>query len=590
MVSCRWSLPPQGRDSCLDLAGRLGVSELTARVLVARGLSDAGEARRFLNPSLNDLLDPSLLADMEKAAGLIRTAIRAGRKIMLYGDYDVDGAASAAILVRFFTLLPYPVEVYLPERFREGYGLTRVAVAHILERRPDLLIAVDNGIGAREEIAELKRHGISVIVVDHHHADGGAVPDADAIINPKRPGDPYPDKDLCAATLAFKLAWALARGFSNSKKVGAAFREFLCGAVGMACLGTVADVAPLRGENRVVVSHGLKALGAAPCCGIEALMRVGRLDGRRPTARDVAFVLAPRLNAAGRMESPSDALELLLCDRPERARELALKLERLNRMRQKVEAEILEAARQTVLDEASVRGSLPPALVVGGEGWHRGVIGIVAARLCEEFDRPAVVVAFSDGVGHGSARSPEGFHLARMLAECAGDLLRSGGHSLAAGLTLRRDRFEAFRRNFEEAAIRRGAGSPGRARELPIDAIASLAELDRKAVDEMDSMAPFGEGNPKPVLAAMGLQVRSQLRFLRDGKSFSFYAMDEACRAARQAVAFRMADRADELAKAAASGPLDLAFQLSASNVTGEVELHLVDFRPSASAAGTVTA
>ncbi len=584
MASRRWRLPSRDPELVANLSGELGVSELTARVLAARGLRDSAEARRFLNPSLNDLFDPSLLTDMDIAVELIRAAVRAKLRIMLYGDYDVDGAASVAILVRFFALLPYPVEVYLPERFREGYGLTDLAVARILERRPDLLIAVDNGIGAREEIANLKRNGISVIVVDHHHAVG-PVPEADAVINPKRPDDPYPDKELCASTLAFKLAWGLARGFSNSKRVGASFREFLCRAVGMACLGTVADVAPLKGENRVVVSYGLKALEANPCCGIEALMKVSRLEGKRPTARDIAFVLAPRLNAAGRMESPTDALDLLLCDRPERARELALKLERLNRMRQKVEAEILENARRMVLEEASSLGCLPPAIVVGGEGWHRGVIGIVAARLCDEFDRPAVAISFSDGVGHGSARSPEDFHLADMLAECREHLINFGGHSMAAGLTLRRNRFDEFRRGFEEAAIRRGVGSRGPGgRELPIDAVVPLADLERKAVDEMESLAPFGEGNPKPVLAAMGLHVKSQVKFMRDGKSFSFYARDGDGRAARSVVAFRMADRAGDLAKTAASGPLDLAFQPAVSRATGEVEMHLVDFRPSPSA------
>jgi single-stranded-DNA-specific exonuclease len=580
--SYRWTFLSPRSDIAKLLAEELGISELTARIMAGRGLRSAEEARRFLRPQLGDLHDPSAMADMDKAVEKIREAVRAKRRILVYGDYDVDGVTSVAILVRFFSLLPYPVEVYLPERAREGYGLTGVAVANILQRRPDLLIAVDNGITAREEIAELRRNGISVVVVDHHLISG-PIPDADAVINPRRADDAYPEKELCAAALAFKLAWGLARSFSNSKKVGSQFREFLCRAVGLACLGTVADVVPLTGENRVIVSYGLRALKADPGCGIGALLDASRYRNGRLTVENVAFGLAPRLNAAGRMKGPGEALDLLLCDAPEKARELAVSLEKLNRERQKIEAAILEEARSRVAEEAGRTRRMPAAIVLGGEGWHSGVIGIVAARLCDEFRRPAVAVSFSDGIGRGSARSFGGFHVAEMFLECKDDVVKAGGHAFAGGLTLLRDRFDRFRQNFVAAAERRIAANPSILDpELHLDAAVELSDLNAKAVEEIESLAPFGEANPEPALAAFGLRIRSPLKFMRDGRSFSFYVKDGEEKTARRVVAFRMSGRAAELESAASSGPVDLAFRPAVSSFTGEVELHLLDFRPSA--------
>jgi len=583
----RWTIEPELDAESLRQAKALGqaleLSPAFARLLVRRGFADPAVTQAFLEARLDGLHDPMLLPDMPAAVARIARAVQEKQRIVLFGDYDVDGVTSTALLAGFFKLLGVQVDSLLPERDKGGYGLSAAALERIRARKPDLLITLDNGVSAHEPVAALRAAGIDCVIVDHHHVGPEGPPRALAVVNPKRADSDYPFKDLCGAGLAFKLAWAMAVDFSQSKKVSPEFRAFLMDALALAALGTLADVVPLQGENRILASQGIKALRRTATPGLRELLAVCQLaEAPELRARDVSFLLAPRINAAGRCGQAAEALELLTTTDAARARELAARLELLNRERQGIELEILESARAQAR-EALARPDAPRALVLASPDWHAGVIGIVASRIVEEFNRPAVLLAIdADGQARGSGRSIRGFHLAEAFAASGEHLLSHGGHAAAAGLSARAEAIAAFRGVFEAEAARRLTPDdlrPG----IRIETALPLQELSAALCRECERLEPCGMGNPQPMLAALGVQLAGQPKPMGTNEQhLSFLARQG--ETVLRTVGFGFGTHFNALCEAAERGPLDLAFRPNLNTFRGatSVELRLEAFRPAA--------
>ena len=481
---------------------------MIAQLLHNRGLDDVDAARAYLAPKLADLHDPELLGGAVEAAGRIARAVKAGKKIVLYGDYDVDGMTGVAILHRGLKMLGANVDYYIPHRMNEGYGLHEPALEAIAGNGGQLVVTVDCGITAVQSAKRAAELGLSLIITDHH-TPGDALPPADAVVHPTA-GGLYPNANLCGAGVAFKLAWQVCRDYGGAARVSEELKGFLLDATCMAALGTIADVVPLQGENRVLATFGLRGLPATRHPGLRALIAAAGLAESRIGAYDVGFLLGPRLNAAGRMGHAAEAAELLIRGEEIDAEAAARSLTALNAKRQRIEREIFEEAAEMVarrgLDRPDRR-----VIVLAKEGWHAGVIGIVAARLVRRFHRPAVVIALAGAAGAGSARSIEGYHIAGALAECGDCLMSHGGHAMAAGMKIDTKRVDEFAAALGAHAAEHISDDMLTAL-LRIDAEVTLAELALPMVRQIESMAPFGEGNPPAVLAIHDAAVRAPPR------------------------------------------------------------------------------
>ncbi len=485
-----WSFCPvhPRRDG---LVRELGLLPSTAQVLAVRGLGNPEAADRFLRAPLEALTPPSQLPGIPDAAALVWRTAREGRRITVYGDFDADGVCAVALLVRGLRALGLRVDSYVPHRLREGYGLNAEAVRALAESGTQLLVTVDCGVGALSEVALAKQMGMQVVVLDHHEPPP-VLPDADVVVDPKIPQRPYPFRGYCAAGLSWQLLAAL------RELAGAPATEDL---LELAAVGTVADVVPLVEDNRVVVRWGLKRLPHTPLVGLRALLQNAGLTGP-VSADDVAWRLAPRLNAAGRVDTAHTALRLLLTDDPQEAAQLASQLEGHNAHRQRLQDAALGQALAAVEED---RLADRPGIVVWGEGWHPGVVGLVAGRLREAFWRPAVALAVEGEVARGSARGVPGLDLVEVLGECAELLDRFGGHASAAGVSLSARHLPEFRRRFEEAVASRIAPEllvPA----VVVEAQVGLEEVTARLLEELALLEPFGVGNPRPVLAARDLQ------------------------------------------------------------------------------------
>jgi len=510
----RWVLNTAHPDKVEKLARELGASPLVARLLVLRGLDEPEAAYRFLHPSLRQLHDPFLMADMPAAVERLRRAIERQEKILIYGDYDVDGTMAVVVLLTALRSLGATVETHIPHRLTEGYGMRVPVVEQAAAEGYNVVISVDTGVRDHEVIGRARELGVNCIVTDHHLPDA-QLPPACAILNPHRKDCAYPDKNLSGVGVAFKLAQALLGQGVPDRLIQSYLK--------VVAIGTIADVVPLLGENRVIAHFGLAGLQRPVHAGLRALLEVAGLDGesvrRRITTGDVGFRLAPRLNAAGRMENARDAVDLFTTSEPEKAREIAEKLDRLNRQRQEVEEQIVTKAL-AVMEQRGFAGPAGGAtgrysLVVAGAGWHRGVIGIVAQRLVERFYLPTLVIAIEDGVGHGSGRSIAGFHLVEALDQ-AGDLFdRYGGHAQAAGFSLEAARIPELEERFESYAR-----SKLRPEELEpilrLDAEVSLAEVDHNLYKALRQLEPYGVGNPTPVFAVRSARLLEPPRVLKE--------------------------------------------------------------------------
>jgi len=572
----RWRIHPHDPDRIADLGRAAAVPDVVAQLLICRGITDPELARRFLDPKLTTLRDPDELPGCRQAAARIHEAIRAGKRIVIYGDYDVDGITGTATLHQCLKMLGGNAGYYVPHRIDEGYGLNDEAI-----RWPDLIVTVDCGIASVDEAVTARQCGLELIVTDHHQPPC-PLPDVAAIVHPALPGHEYPFHGLSGSGVALKLAWAVCQQASGAKRVGRRMKQFLVEAVGLAALGTVADMVPMVDENRVLVRHGLFSLKREPTPGLAALARIAGLDAKAQwTAEDIAFSLAPRLNAAGRLGQAQLAVELLITDRADRAEQLAQYLDGLNASRQTLERSIYLAANKQAKEQFDPAGD--PALVLAQHGWHPGVIGIVAGRLAEKYHRPVVLIAWDQlGVkpGIGSARSVPGFDLHAALEACDEHLLSHGGHAAAAGLTLHEANLDAFRADFCEYAAKE-ISEPDRVAELAIDAEAPLSAFTLQVAAQIEQLAPFGHGNARPLLCTSGVTLAEPPKPIGIGGRHLALRLKQH-EITLRAVAFGGGDRADELASL--EGPLDVAFRPVINTFGGRrnVELHLVDWRASA--------
>ncbi len=560
-VSNKWNIAPQDHPGVQQLSAALGIPPILAQLLIRRGLDTPEAARTFLTPSLQHLSDPFLLTGMREAVERITRARDRGEHVLVFGDYDVDGISGTAILVNGLKRFGLTrVSYNMPKRLTEGYGLDNEHVDEALAQGVSLIVTVDNGIAAHGPAAHARSVGLDLIITDHHSIEHG-LPDALAVINPQREPDTYPGRFLCGAGVAFKLSTAL-NGTPNDLDIAA--------------LGTVADIVPLLEENRVIVALGLKHISRYQRNGIAKLAGVAGIDLQSITSVDIGFQIGPRINAAGRLNNGLAALQLLLTDCPDQATEMANFLNDANAERRSIEKDIYEEA----LEELDA--CFTPAqrgIVLAREGWHPGVIGIVASKIQGRYQRPVVIIAVGeDGLGRGSARANGGFDMVKAFRGCQEHLVKFGGHRSAAGMTIAMDNLERFSASFEQAA-REQLGDGEIISELEVDVIASLSELDPVLLNAIARLEPLGHHNPAPVFCTLGVEaLGASARILKDQHlKVSFRQGDTVV----PAIGFNMAERfyTEDL-----TGLVDIAYTPQFNVWRGEttIQLLLKDIRPAA--------
>jgi single-stranded-DNA-specific exonuclease len=548
-----WRLLAHDPAAIDRLAADLRLSPITAQLLLNRGLTASADARRFLDSPLSGLHAPELLPGVSEAADRIFDAVRQGRRLCVYGDYDVDGVSGAAVLIQCLRLLGAEPDLYVPRRLDEGYGLNCDALRQIAANGASLVVTVDCGIASIKEAEEAKRLGLELIITDHHEFKE-TLPDAAVLVHPRLPGGSYPFGGLSGSAVALKLAWALAQKASGGPKVLPHFRDFLLDAVALASLGVVADVVPLLDENRILVRYGLNRLRQAPSVGLKALCEVAGIeDGAELRASDIAFKIAPRMNAAGRLGCARLVVDLLTTTQREKAVEIARYLELQNVQRQTLERRMLIDARK-MIEETGRQDDA--ALVLASADWHGGVIGIIAGRLAEQYARPALMIKLPSpdaegahaGLAVGSGRSVAGFALHEALKACDGLLVGHGGHAAAAGFRILPEHINAFRERFCEITAARRPDGPTPA-ELVLDAEAPLSALTPGLLRDLDRLEPYGAANRRPMFLVGGLQVEGTPRKVGGGERHLSFRVSQ-CGVTLRAIAFGMADRVEELMSA----------------------------------------
>jgi single-stranded-DNA-specific exonuclease len=568
----RWVLKETDPAAVSRHAEELKVSPLLARILALRGLAEPESARRYLSSSLRaDLPSPFLMADMEPAVERIVRAVHRRELICVWGDYDVDGTTGASVLVAFLRQIGAAPIYYVPHRIEEGYGLNTDGIVQLRQRGVDLIVTVDCGISNPREVQAARELAVDVVVVDHHQPPE-ELPPAVAVINPHRRDCSFPDKGLCAAGLAFYLVIGLraklreAGWFAGSQEPD--IRRYL----DIVTLGTIADMVPLKGVNRTLIRRGLVELAGSERPGVLALKQVAGIPSGAVTAGQVGFQLAPRINAAGRVDYGIKVVELLTTDSNEAALRIAQELDDHNRERRAIEAEVLEQA--LIQAEARMNGHESYSLVLGGEGWHPGVVGIVASRIVEKFHRPTVIIGFDQDTGKGSARSIQGFHMVEAFRRCAGHLEKFGGHEHAGGLSIKKEQFASFSDAFERA-VREYLAPESLSPLLEIDASLKFSEIGFPLMRELDLLKPFGVGNPEPLFMSQGVEVC-------DSKLFSGGARFRFRQGTRWigGVAFGISENFPAIP----GTTIDLVYRLSENEWDGSsiVELKIVDARPAA--------
>jgi single-stranded-DNA-specific exonuclease len=576
----KWIIPPLNTELQAEISNSLRISPVLSQLLINRGLTDVESARAFIQSDLSLLSDPMLLPDIEKSSKRIIDALSKGEKVTIYGDYDVDGISATALMVQCLETLSglywgqkSIIDYYIPDRLEEGYGLSTWAIETISKTGTKVIITVDCGVNSFEEAEFAREKGIDLIITDHHEPCGelpeagrtggpGGCDSAFGLINPKLATSNYPFRELSGVGVAFMLAWALGQSASTStdhlsarvsragnKKVANEFKDFLMSAMGLAALGTIADVVPLKQENRILAKYGLSSLQHSENPGIKALKEVAGLNGKKIYSYHVGFCLGPRINAAGRVGNAKKAVEMLTTKCEDTAKEIALYLESENKKRKKIQSDILESARKKVLDDVDFNSDM--AIIISDDNWHQGVIGVVASRLASEFHRPVIIIAIDGEVGHGSARSIPNFHLHNALLKCqelSTDrklLISFGGHSQAAGLRILEKDIPEFKKVFNTI-------SKGQLEEedlisaLNIDLEVELSSISRSLLEELKCLLPHGEGNPVPVFATRDVGIVGQIRrFGVNGKHLGFYVRRGDV--SFKAVAFGMGDKIDVL-------------------------------------------
>ncbi|MGB0714422.1 MAG: single-stranded-DNA-specific exonuclease RecJ [Phycisphaerae bacterium] len=546
--------------------------DLISHLLAARGIESPEQADAFLTPKMSDLHPPELIPEMIRAADRVVAAIQNNEKIVLFGDYDVDGTTGTAILWHVLTLAGASPQTYTPHRIDEGYGLNCNACRKLADEGAQVIISIDCGVTACEEAALVKDRGIDLIITDHHKAQAER-PDAYALVHPGLDGQ-YPNPHLCGSGVAFKLAWAVAQRLSGETRVAPQFRDLLLELLPLAALATIADVVPLIGENRILTKCGLERMPHTRLRGLKALMQVGRLTNGPVSSVDVAFRLAPRINAAGRMQHAELAVELFTTNHAERAAEIATYLDKHNQERQSTERKVTKEALAMVEQDDLVTDRRR-AIVLAGN-WHPGVVGIVASRIVDRFHRPVVVISLNGGEGQGSARSISSFDLSSALAECNGSLLNYGGHAMAAGIRISRDEIPSFTEQFIEVANGKLTGRD-MVPKLHLDAEVNLDALSMRAAQTLEQFAPFGEGNPEPKFCTGEVELAAEPRIV--GKNNEHLQLQVRQNGVTmKGIGFRKAEFADRLKT---HRTCRLAFKpiINEFNGRASVELQVIDFK-----------
>lgn len=561
-----WITFPDHKELSAELSQALNLSPLISKILINRGIDSPALAESFINPRLSFLRDPFEIPNIEGAARRVLLAKERGEKVTVYGDYDVDGVTGTAILVQTFNFLGLKTDYYIPHRYGEGYSLSVESVRKIAGSGTKLIVTVDCGISSVAEVKEAAKLGLDVIVTDHHNLPE-TLPDACAIVNPKQIGGEHPSKDLSGAGVAFKFAWALLRlaGIKDS--------VFLTSLLDLAALGTISDVVPLINENRILAVNGLNLIDQRKRLGIKQLAEAASLSGKI-SVNKIYFGLAPRLNAAGRLEHASKSVELLLADDPQKAGELARELNRINSQRQELGGTIKDAVF-VLLDERYLAGN--KLVFLSGAGWHPGVIGIVASQVVDKFFRPTVLIGINDGVGRGSARSVEGLNIFSLLDSCRDLFIDFGGHEGAAGFEIETGKIPELKGRLM-AEVDRRLKPEELVPKIEIDAEIEPRQITLGLIKELELLAPHGEGNPAPVFMIRGLTLSDYKQVGKDGKHFKAWFSQAGVNL--EAIGFGLGSLADQMDH---NLEYDIAVNLESNEWNGfeSVQLSLLDIKES---------
>lgn len=487
----KWNYEPpslEQQGAAIDLAEKIGMSPILANLLIQRGIKTESAAKRFFRPMLNELIDPFLMNDMDVAVDRLNDAMGRKERILVYGDYDVDGCTAVALVYKFLQQFYSNIDYYIPHREEEGYGVSRKGIDYAAETGVKLIIVLDCGIKAIEEIAYAKERGIDFIICDHHVPDD-VMPPAVAILNPKRTDSAYPFKHLCGCGVGFKFMQAFA------KNNGIPFSR-LIPLLDFCAVSIAADLVPVEGENRTLAFHGLKQLNQNPCTGLKAIIEICGLSGRELTMSDIVFKIGPRINASGRMMNGREAVELLVERDLQKALTMATRINELNEQRKDVDKQMTEEANEIVARLESQQHM--ESIVLYDEGWKKGVVGIVASRLTELYYRPTVVLTIIDGIASGSARSVAGFDIYDAVKSCRDLLENFGGHTYAVGLTLKQENIPEFRRRFQEYVSNHILPEQTQ-QTLDIDLALDFQQINKRLLNELKRLAPHGPGNAKPL-------------------------------------------------------------------------------------------
>lgn len=566
MIKKVWKLSGKISETAYDLASKLEVSPLIAQLLLNRGINEPQKAKDFLEPRLEQLHDPFLIQDMEKAVRRIEAAIQSGETVLIYGDYDVDGITSTALMIRvLIKFFPGRLLYYIPKRLEEGYGLHLSSLEKAVAKGVRLIITVDCGISACDEAAYLKAQGVDLIVTDHHEPQS-SLPDAYAIINPKLQGSRYPFTQLAGVGVSFKALQGLAKYHPE-------LSQMLFENLDLVAFGTIADIVPLLEENRVLVKYGLQQLNRTSNVGIKSLIEAAGLKGREINSGHIGYLLAPRINAAGRMGNSSIGVKLFLTNDPDQGIQYARSLEKENQNRQEIENIVLEEAQAQIASEPGWADE--HALVLAGEGWHLGVIGIVASRLVELYHKPVILFGMEGTDGRGSGRSIPGFNLFMAIEQCSQYLTRFGGHEFAAGLSVTREAFPQFKEAFLKLAKEQIKPEDMQ----PVLKIESLIDLNQTTLDlarELMKLAPCGPSNPTPILGCEGINLVDYRNVGESGKHLKVKVGNSDV--IRDGIGFNLGAAYPELA---AAREVDVAFTLEENiwNGNSTVQLNLKDVR-----------
>jgi single-stranded-DNA-specific exonuclease len=564
MADRQWVNLKASTEGAKLLAERLGKSVLLCKLLISRGIKSIREVEAFLNPMLENMHDPFLLKEMDVAADRILKALELKEKIIIYGDYDVDGITGTSVLYDFLAGRGAVIDYYIPDRLCEGYGLSIESLEKIAGGKPGLIITVDCGITAVEEVEYINRQGIDIVITDHHEC-GEILPDACAVVNPHRHDCEYPFKELAGVGVVYKLIQALCAkiGLGNFHK------KYL----DLTALGTIADVVPLTGENRIIAKHGIERIAVSDNIGLKVLIECSGLSGKPVSSENIGFILAPRINAAGRLGDAGRGVELFITKNSDKARAIAAELDEENYRRQKTQSVIYEKVEEIIKSETDLEKEI--VIVASGRDWHPGVIGIVASKVTEKYHRPCILICDEEGIGRGSGRSIEGFNIFEALKHCEEVLIRYGGHELAAGLSIEMDNLDAFKRMINSYA-KNNLDNVFLTPRLGIDAVLSSDDISIESVRELDMLAPFGVGNPRPVFAYRGLRLK-EIRKVGQDRHLKITVQDGLFLA--DGIGFNMGE---EACCYSPGDSLDAAFclEINTWNSVQKVQMNLKDIKP----------